>query len=272
MKVAINYADANFKKAQTLNTKTAKKKGGFDRVIEYGPHDIDYEFKEKHKEIFNQKRGGGYWLWKPYIIKKTLQSLEWGDYLFYCDSGAFYINSINKLIDSLEENQLDIMAFENPLIEKQWTKEDCFILMQCVGNEYKNTNQRIATYILFKKTKNVMKFVDEYLNFCANNKIVTDEQSTLGTNDELFIDHRHDQSVFSLLTKKYNIPAFREPSQYGKRPWEYFSNNRLYNSKKYMNSNYPSILISYRKASPCRFYLKEKIKDLLQIYNLRFIK
>ncbi|WP_148630526.1 hypothetical protein [Bacillus sp. E214] len=271
MKYAINYADVKFKAAQKFNTKTAYKKGKFDKVLEYGPEDIDLEFKRENNFILNSPRGGGYWLWKPYIIRHALQQIEWGDYLFYCDSGAFYCNSIDYLIKTLEEYEQDILVFENPLIEKQWTKGDCFYFMGCNTEEYTNTNQRIATYFLMKKTNRTLEFIDEYLRYCCNKNIISDLTNIKGKNYEEFIDHRHDQSIFSLLTKKYKIDSFREPSQYGDRPWEYLSDMRLFSSKKYINSHYPRIIVSYRKANPLRFYLKERVKDILQTINLRFI-
>lgn len=268
---AINYADNSFKKAQNLNLKTAYKKGKADKVISYSPNDIDKEFMKNNIKILSKSRGGGYWLWKPYFIKKTLEKIEWNDYLFYCDSGAYYCNSIKFLVDKLEEKNEYIMAFEIPLIEKQWTKRDCFILLDCDEKKYWDTNQRIATYMLIKKTKKSMEFIDEYLRYSRCEQIITDKESILGDEFKEFIDHRHDQSIFSLLTKKYGIEAYREPSQYGDRPWEYFHSNRLYNEKKYDNSEYPRILISYRKANYIKFSIKEKIKDILQILNLRFI-
>ena len=272
MKIAINYSDENFRKAQQLNSKTAYKNGKVDKVIEYSPSSIDKDFKEQYNKILQCKRGGGYWLWKTYIIKRTLDEMEWGDYLFYCDSGAFYCNKIDKLIECLEQNNTDILAFEIPLIEKQWTKRDCFILMECDSEEYFNTNQRIATYILFKKTERVINFVNEYLNYCSDERILTDLENSQGIeNYEGFIDHRHDQSVFSLLTKKYNIPGYKEPSQYGYRPWEYFKDMRLYRQNDYQNSKYSRIVISYRKANPYKFLIKEKIKDLFQKFDLRYI-
>jgi len=39
-----------------------------DEYYNYGPNDIDNEFKKKNIEILSQKRGNGYWLWKPYFI------------------------------------------------------------------------------------------------------------------------------------------------------------------------------------------------------------
>ena len=41
-------------------------------IIVFDKKDISLEFRGKNREILEEKRGGGYWLWKPYIIWKTL--------------------------------------------------------------------------------------------------------------------------------------------------------------------------------------------------------
>ena len=37
-------------------------------IIIFEKNDIDNDFINKNKSILNCNRGGGYWLWKPYII------------------------------------------------------------------------------------------------------------------------------------------------------------------------------------------------------------
>lgn len=98
MIVAVNYSDWKYKKAQKFNSITAIEKGKVDKVISYSPKDIDMEFRKKNASILSQDRGNGFWLWKPYIIKKTLDSLHENDYLIYLDSGAFYMNNVQYLI------------------------------------------------------------------------------------------------------------------------------------------------------------------------------
>src|SRR6266568_1851483 len=99
MKLLINYANNIFQESQKLNTKTGKEIGLFDEVISYSPLDIDKNFLDKNKNVLKQKRGNGYWLWKPYFIKRGLETLKDGDFLFYCDSGSFFIKPITPLID-----------------------------------------------------------------------------------------------------------------------------------------------------------------------------
>lgn len=260
MIIAINYADENFKSAQKINTNTAYKNGKVDKVIEYSPKDIDTIFYENHKNILSKKRGGGYWLWKPYIINKTIDKMNEGDYLFYCDSGVAYINKLQYLIDCLEKSKQDIMAFELPLIEEQWTQQETFKIMNCDRSIYKKSNQLLATYILIKVNNNSKQFIREYLKLCQNEKNLVDNIPQTNTR---CIQHRHDQSIFSLLCKKYNIKPFRDPSQYGIRPWEYLANGREYNPKKYKNSTYPQILVSFRKENGKKYVIKDKLKYIL---------
>ena len=85
MIVAINYADSKFKKAQHWNSKTAIKYGA-EKVIEYGPDDIDENFRNKNREILQNDKGGGYYLWKPYILNKAIKSMDKDDYLVYTDA------------------------------------------------------------------------------------------------------------------------------------------------------------------------------------------
>ena len=92
MLLCINYANEKFRPWQQLQTQTAHLFGA-DKVREYSPKDIDPDFYEKNKFIFEQPRGAGYWLWKPYVIKDALSNVGFGDYVLYADSGAFYINN-----------------------------------------------------------------------------------------------------------------------------------------------------------------------------------
>ena len=78
MKILINYATPEFAHRRRIQTATAYAVGGFDKVIEYSPEDLDEEFRRKNEQILKHKRGGGYWLWKPYIIKKTLAEMGGG--------------------------------------------------------------------------------------------------------------------------------------------------------------------------------------------------
>ena len=71
--VAISYSNEIYQTQLQYNKKSAFENGKVDEYYEYGPNDIDKNFREKNKDILSRKRGNGYWLWKPYIILKTLK-------------------------------------------------------------------------------------------------------------------------------------------------------------------------------------------------------
>lgn len=260
MIIAINYADNGFKKAQKLNSKTARKWGA-DKVIEYGPEDIDEIFREKNKEILDAKRGNGYYLWKPYFLNKAYKELGENDYLIYTDSGAIYVNKIQYLIDCMNRQNVDIMVFSLPhdMLERKYTKRDAFILMECDSLEFADTTQTIGGYVVLKKSKFVEEFLKEDLTYAQDARIITDSPNVMGKeNYPGWIDHRHDQSVFSLMTKKYHLKRFRDPSQYGIIG--------KFQDEILNISEYPQIVKSHRMnvGTMTEMHIKECYKKVIQ--------
>lgn len=137
MLYAVNYANEKFRKAQKLNTKTAYSVGMVDKVFEFGPEDIDVEFRERNKTILEMPRGNGYWLWKPYFIDRVLSKMKKDDWLIYADSGGlFYLNSLKKYIKILERKNIDAVCQTVPsMMEAHYTKRDTFVLMGGGGYE-----------------------------------------------------------------------------------------------------------------------------------------
>ena len=60
----------------------------FDKVDIYGREDIPFEFIEKTKPYIDMPRGGGYWLRKPFFLKKTFDMMNDGDICVYADAGC----------------------------------------------------------------------------------------------------------------------------------------------------------------------------------------
>ena len=235
-KLLLNYANHAFRKSQRLNSKTAKEIGNFDRVLSFSPRNIDRGFYQANRHILDQEKGNGYWLWKPYFIQRALDNVEVGDFVFYSDSGSYFIGSIDLAIDVCISSGQDILPFELPYLEKSYTKRDAFILLDCDRPEYYDTKQRQSGFILIKKSNLAMDFFHNLNQVCQDERILTDMENRMGfPNYDGFIAHRHDQSIFSLLTKKYRLDAFRDPTQWGNDAIDH-----------YPNSPYPQIIVSTR--------------------------
>ena len=185
-----------------------------DEYYSYGPEDIDPEFKKKNKNILSRKRGDGYWIWKPYIINKTIvEKLNNDDYLIYTDAGILYMNSTYLLVNFLEEHNASMWMYKLNYKERQYTKRDAFILMNCDKPYYYNTNHFMAGIQIYKKTNFTVKFIQEWLNYCQDERIITDNKNVMGKNNYPgFRENRHDQTILSLLIKKYGVANSGSPN------------------------------------------------------------
>lgn len=265
MIIAINYANEKYVKSQKYNTKTAYKNGKVDKVIEYSPEDIDDEFRKCNQNIFKCERGDGYWIWKPYIILKTLEKAKNGDYVFYADSGSYYIDKVQKMIEVMDEEKVNIMSFELPFIEKRYTKREVFEAFNMWGNiKNMNSPQRLATFILVKCNLESVNFFKEFLDYACKKNLINDYINPNKVEDKDFVENRHDQSIFSLLCKKWNLPVYRDPSEYGIKPKLYHFKDK-YTTEIKCKCDYPQILVSHRKKNPSliiRFdgYLRSNIR------------
>ena len=146
MKILINYADSRYAQARKWNSRTGKLIAKFDTIYEFSPNDIDDKFQKENRQILLSKRGNGLWLWKPYIINKVLEHTKDGDFIFYCDSGAFFIRNIDTIKNQVNK-ETPLFVCDIPLIESCFTKPECFDEMECKEDFFHTSNQIIATYL-----------------------------------------------------------------------------------------------------------------------------
>lgn len=183
----------------------------FNEIIGYKDNDLKKynDFYTKHENfIKNNNRGYGYWIWKPFLILKTLEKMDDGDVLLYCDSGCelnifgkekmnLYIKNMrNKIIQGTSASTNDFSYTKIDLIKYFGLQNDIDILRK---------PQMQACVLLIKKNKNTLSIFKEFYNICSNNYHFIDDTPSTNKEGDRFIEHRHDQSVFSLLMKKKKI-------------------------------------------------------------------
>lgn len=268
MNILINYADKKYRNARFWNTLTGRYRGNFDKIYSYGPEDIDCEFKEKHSEIFNYKRGNGLWLWKPYIINKTINKCSDGDIIFYCDSGACFIRNPKYLYQHLYK--CPIFCCDIPLIEANFTKPECFEKLNMNVDKIKYSNQIIATFFVIKVCEESKSFIKEWLELCCDHDLL----SPSGSNTDLtynhgynFVVHREDQSLFSLLCKKHGYKPHRDISQRAFSPMSYYNPYYIYKEPIHENDTYPTIIYLHKSPRLGLIYFSKLIlKYLLGLF------
>jgi hypothetical protein len=218
-KIHINFSSGgNWDYKQKINSESATSSGGFDKSINYNQKSFDEDFTRKNQKILNLSRGSGYWIWKPYIILDALKKSNYGDIIFYSDSGSIIIKNFKPMFEIVEKDEKGIILYELNVnfLNKYVTKRDCFFYMNCDEEYYHNSVMTLASFVLIRKSDYSISFVEEWLKYCEDERILTDIPNQCGLdNFEGFSDHRHDQSVLSLLARKNKITIEVDPSEYG---------------------------------------------------------
>jgi hypothetical protein len=103
-------------------------------------------------------------------------------------------------------------------------KEQKIIGTSCVSSDYNYTKMDLIKYLkmdnniellirpqmqacslLMQKCDIVVKLFNEMYEIASNNYNFLDDSPSIEKNYAGFIEHRHDQSILSLLVKKYNL-------------------------------------------------------------------
>jgi hypothetical protein len=189
------------------------------KIITFNKNEIDKEFVQENSSILNQPRGDGYWLWKPYIISKTLSKINNNDLLFYIDSKYYFTEPFENLYsDIIDNKEQDMVIWRNKPNEpsyllRNWCKMDVIQKYNMYNDVFMhNTEACWAGALIIRKTQNSAAIIDEWLKMsCCDD--ITDRPSTIPNNQD-FIEHRHDQSLLSILVKKYNIKLYTFEKKY----------------------------------------------------------
>jgi hypothetical protein len=235
-----NYIDAGkrlIKQAEDIDL--------FDKNILFTDKEliIDNTFWNKHYQFIEKNnRGYGYWLWKSYIILKTMNEMKNGDILLYLDCGCEIMKDKKNLIieyfNYIKEDK--IIANEIETLEGQFSKMDLINYLQLKNDNIINSYQREAGAIMFYINDEIRQFVKEWYDISSKYHLIDDSPSKL-QNVNNFIEHRHDQSIFSLLTKKYNIFSKKKISNiinYSRNRTGYSYNNILSIIKSVISQTY----------------------------------
>ena len=216
-KTLINYANDRYAAKQDRNSVSGLQIGTFDEVLSFGPGDIDGDFYRRNQSILTAPRGNGYWLWKPHFIYKTLSLINDGDFLMYADSGCYFVASVDPLVDLVSRSPKGLVLFTLNAVHTngKWTKRDCFHFLG-LDDQFRHEPQILASFVCMLKSDFTMAFVENWLEFATTPGIITDEPNLCAKpNYPEFVDHRHDQSILSLLGRHHGIETIPDISQWG---------------------------------------------------------
>ena len=200
----------------------ARALGMFDAVKAYGPQDLDREFWWQHLAFFSEnflvrarrsfdKRGFGFWIWKPYLIKRELDRMQDGDILVYCDAGAIVENpphARRQLQASFAHVQNLSVGFctnrVNPRFRYGWCKEDALVALDATSDDIRGMIPYGSGRILCRKHAPAMRIVDAWAALVAQKRyFIFDNTRSRRPNPPQFMKHIMEQAPLSIFMQKY---------------------------------------------------------------------
>jgi hypothetical protein len=250
-KVFLTFADTRMKNSLNRILRQAESLNYYNEIIGYNELDIDPVFLNHFKpHLTPGSKGYGYWCWKPQIILQILNSLDDGDIIQYTDAGCHLNSSGQKRLEEYfniaSDSKSGLLAFQAfppkgplshdgrqllDLSEYKWVKGDLLDYLGVRENESILTTQTIGAGIIFiRKCSSSMSILREWLNVLETNFSLIDDTPSNSINLDGFIEHRHDQSIFSLLCKLNNVETvsayeYWYPGRHSMKPdWEALKN------------------------------------------------
>lgn len=226
MNYLVFFGNDDFKYKSLLLKREAESCGWFDEVIAHTPESIS-DFLNQHQDFVREnKKGYGYWIWKPYIVLDLLNRIDDGDCVFYMDSGGSIIDHkkyrFDEYLNVLNKSERPIIAFgeQSPYMEKQFQKMTVLKQFGLDRNEdFLNSGHIEANVFICKKTEFTVRFFQEWLSLMVhNNYSLVHEHDDLEQLD-CFIGTRHDQSLFSILCKIHQVNIMPITDCYGGGPF-----------------------------------------------------
>ena len=218
-----SFASSDLKKSKIRFVNQSKKMNIYENVQVFGYDDLNQNRKNQIEIFFKrkQKRLFGYACWKADIISSFMKQIPENAILQYSDIGChFNIDGLNRLKEYIElckKSNLLAFQYKKPDFdttdnikfqiyrEYQYTKNDLFKYLDIKNDsEIFNSEQLWSGTIFFKKNNFSQEILDEWGKISFEKNLIDDSESN-SKNHENFIEHRHDQSIFSLICKKKNV-------------------------------------------------------------------
>lgn len=208
MLVLVSFGTEQYRASLEYLRYTALRVGGFERVLLYGEADV---------EPFT---GHGDYAWKPAVILKALQLCEAGDWLVYADATTALRRRFP--VPAAEGSHAVLYtigdARRRGYTQRAYTKPACLAAMGVSPAEQEHLQLNAAVQA-YRVGAPATKFVGAYEAWCR--------RPDAAGHDPDFPNHRHDQSVLTVLAHRDpGVALADDPTQHGPDPNPPFDHHR----------------------------------------------
>ena len=147
------------------------------------------------------------------VILEVLNKANEGDIIFYLDAGCtVHTSSASKSRYLFHQNHIQeygSLIFQQKYVERYWTKNEVVEHFH-LGEDDLNSGQILGGIQGHLVNEDARRLVSQWAQSCTldSGRLIRDVVSHINE-DQRFIEHRHDQSIFSCLVKRNGIPIMR---------------------------------------------------------------
>jgi hypothetical protein len=205
-----SFCGCGFEQRRASFTAEAAATGFFDTVSVLTLDDLPSSFRTTHAELLSRPRGCGYYAWKAAaaLLVHSAAGVAAGDMLAYIDCGCTFNGSaapeFRRLVDIAANNPSGLLGFSmDHNAEEDWSKAD---LLETLGARANTTllrsGQLLGGIWLARISSDTAALLRRWLELKTmdGGRLVDDSPSIL-PNAPGFVEHRHDQSIWSILRK-----------------------------------------------------------------------
>ena len=229
MKIYLSsFASSDLSRSADRFRKQAEKIGIYHEINIFNENDLSEEYRDYVFSLIRRgkKLGFGYWVWQSYFHRLVLSKMEENDIYQWSDIGNHLnkngVNRLKEYINIVLNSKSGILGFDYSkphfeskysnyefpeLFEYQYTKADLikYFNLTCEDKIIQSPALWGGSFLL-KKCKIAEEVMAEHYNLCRNrfDLIDDDESKFLEKSCKGYIQHRHPQSVLSILFKMNN--------------------------------------------------------------------
>lgn len=200
------YGNDRYIKTRARIANEAKISKYFDEVRVFTPDHLPTSFRRHFRDVLPRGRGGGYWVWKYIVVRRMMKRMNWGDFLVYMDADCTVNPSARgrfdeyRLLANVSRTGILSISYGDP--ERWWTTDRLFEEMGLRNKEsFELSNHLISGILLFQKTKEVMNMLRMWKSVIYSDPLISTDDYNAQTTRRDFREHRHDQSILSLVRK-----------------------------------------------------------------------
>lgn len=218
MFLTVGAGDRGFEQAADRLEKGVKTFDVFEKVVSIKTNELVSIIPNLRNQLLESTRGFGFYSWKPRLARMALEGY-WGKYDGICFADAGCEANPNWLSRKTLINRIElahsqsILAYAISTPEREMTKNGILVQFPDVAEIYPNFQFQSGTFYL--SGEDGYELACNWDEFCWKDEYHINDVCTHSDVQPYFVEHRHEQSVFSLFLKRQGVrPFFPHPPGY----------------------------------------------------------